>query len=726
MQVVGYSRAPFRGRFGLLAAAVVCALPSLCLPGASAAASSRAKGIDVSNWNGTIKWSKVAAAGYRFVFAKATEGTTFNDSTYVTNRNGSEGAGLVFGAYHFARPSGGGQAAATASAIAQADHFLAVASPQPHELPPVLDLESTGKLKPARLQIWASAWLGEIYARLGVDPFVYTSPSFWSSYLGDTPSVAASGVRLWIAHWTSASQPWVPAQNWNGQGWTFWQWTDCLSVPGIARCTDGDRMNGSNPSSAAIQPYPTGVPVLSTPPSIVGAPQAGKKLAAVPGLWEGGKPLQFVYQWQRCDAAGANCAAIDGATGEKYTPADADVGHSLDFVVTATSAQGSASAAAPPTAAVSPAGTPSSAQPTNIAAPQILGTEQVGQVQTSSVGTWTGSPTKFTYRWRRCDANAASCIAIRHATQARYTLTPDDIGSTLSLVVTATGAGGAATAGAPATGVVVAAPLPPVSIGSQTVERGVAGNVQTEDGRATVTWQPGSVRVGLTVSLDAFTSKLTLPGSEVALTVPDLPAKGFAWPLDVAYAQPKPKRAVLGYSTDGRVYSPIPQLETGALPKGTAVGTYVDSNGLTHVLTRTPLRLALFKRRAWGDPTYTSPKGPSLVRQAQVRILFRGASRSVLVLTRLAAQSQTKLTATVFRSSGGRISVIGKGSRLGVRLRPGRTYHAAKVQLYKPRMIPVRLRLNGRLMPPGKYRVHIVAFDPWGRHSGITLRFRYR
>jgi hypothetical protein len=590
----------------------------------------------------------------------------------------------------------------------------------------VLDLESTGKLKTSRLQIWTLAWLGEIYARTGVEPFVYTSPSFWKSYLGDTPSVAASGVRLWIAHWTTTSQPWVPAKNWNGQGWTFWQWTNCLSVPGIAHCTDGDRMNGTKPSSAAIEPYPTGVPVLSTPPTIVGAPQSGKKLAAVPGMWQGGKPLQFAYQWQQCDAAGAHCAAIDGATQETYTPVDADVGHSLDVLVTATSAQGSASAAASPTAAVSPAGAPPSAQPTNIAPPQILGTAQVGQTLTSSVGTWTGSPTKFAYRWRLCDANAASCVAIPHASQPRFTITPDHIGTTLSLLVTATGAGGAATAGAPATDVVVAAPLPPVSIGSQTVVRGIAGNVQTEDGRATVTWQPGAVRVGLTVSLDTFTSPLTLPGSEVALTVPDLPAKGFAWPLDVAYAQPQPKRAVLGYATAGRVYNAVPTLATAALPPGTVVGTYVDANGLTHVLTRTPLRLALFKRRTWGDPTYTSPKGPSLVRQTKVRVLVRRASRSVLVLARLAAQSQTKLTATVLRPRGGTISIVGKGSRLGVRLRPGRTYHAAKVQLYKPRRIPVRVRLNARLMPPGKYRVHIVAFDPWGRHSSIMLRFRYR
>ena len=40
---------------------------------------------------------------------------------------------------------------------------------------------------------------------------------------------------------------------------------------------------------------------------------AGIALAAVPGVWSGGKPVSFAYQWQRCDAAGANCKPIAGA-----------------------------------------------------------------------------------------------------------------------------------------------------------------------------------------------------------------------------------------------------------------------------------------------------------------------------------------------------------------------------------------------------------------------------
>ena len=109
--------------------------------------------------------------------------------------------------------------------------------------------------------------------------------------------------------------------------------------------------------------------------------------------------------------------------------------------------------------------------------------------------------------------------------------------------MTATGKGGAASATAAATDIVVAAPLPPVSIGTQTVRRGIAGNLQTDDGRATVTWQPGAVPVGKTVSLTSFAERAR--GARTArssLTVPGLSSKGFRWPLDLMYAQPQPSR----------------------------------------------------------------------------------------------------------------------------------------------------------------------------------------
>jgi GH25 family lysozyme M1 (1,4-beta-N-acetylmuramidase) len=689
----------------------------------SAASTTRAKGLDVSNWNGAIRWGSVASSGYRFAFGKATEGTKYVDPTYGTNRNGSETAGLSFGGYHFARPAGGGLGGVTASAIAQADHFLAVATPQPGELPPVLDLESAGTLSKTRLLAWTLAWLDEVYARTGVQPFVYTSPLFWSRSVGNSTGAAEVGTRLWIAHWTSKIKPLVPAQNWNGNGWTFWQWTNCVPVKGIKHCADADRMNGTNPVAVTIDPYPTGPPLLSTPPMIAGAPQVGQLLAAVPGAWEGGKPLRFSYKWTRCDAAGANCTAISGAAAESYRPVSGDVGHALKVVATATSAAGSATAVTPPTSAVTPAGTPPTARPANLTAPQIVGTAQAGQILNSTVGSWSGAPKNFAYRWRRCNAAGVSCVAILHAIGPRYTLTPDDIATTLSLVVTATGPGGSTSATTGATDLVVAAPLPQVSVGTQTVKRGVAGNLQTADRRAIVTWQPGAVHVGRTVHLDTFTGSLSVPGSEVSLTVPGL-KRGFKWPLDLEYTQQQQASTVLGYSTNGKVYNPVPPLQPAVLPVGTAVGWYVDANNLTHVLTRTPFQLALFKKGRWGDPSYTSPNGPALTRQVPLEVLAHPSDHTLVLATQIATHSQSRISASVLGAGGRTVPILGSGSRLGVRLRAG-TYRVVQVYRPRPGTMAVRLRLNARGWRPGAYRFRVVALDPWGRHSVLTLRFRY-
>ena len=145
----------------------------------------------------------------------------------------------------------------------------------------MLDLETKGALSPAALETWTNAWLDEVGARTGVAALVYTSPNFWKTGLAETQSVATAGHPLWVAHWTSNAAPLVPAADWAGQSWTFWQWTDCVKVPGFAHCSDGDRYRGADPVAVAIPAYPSGPPAGSSPPTIVGVAQTGKTLAGI-------------------------------------------------------------------------------------------------------------------------------------------------------------------------------------------------------------------------------------------------------------------------------------------------------------------------------------------------------------------------------------------------------------------------------------------------------------
>jgi len=200
------------------------------------------EGIDISHWQGTINWTKVAAAGKRFAFMKASESTGFVDDTYVTNRAQARAAGLYVGAYHFAQPSTG-----AGDAIAEADHFINTAAPVSGDLLPVLDLERSGSLSQTALTDWVKAFLARVEERVGVKAIIYVSPNFWRTYMGDTTWFGANGYDiLWVAHWTTGVAPIVPGGNWGGDGWTFWQYTSDGAVNGITGRVDLNRYRGTN------------------------------------------------------------------------------------------------------------------------------------------------------------------------------------------------------------------------------------------------------------------------------------------------------------------------------------------------------------------------------------------------------------------------------------------------------------------------------------------------
>ncbi len=195
------------------------------------------EGLDISHWQGTIDWSAVAASGRKFAFMKATEDTTYVDATYKTNYAQAKANGLVVGAYHFGRPD-----STPGSAVAEADHFADTLILASGDLRPVLDLENNGSLSVAALQAWVQAFLEQVYQRTGLRAMIYVSPSFWSTSMGNSTWFAANGYdELWIAHWTTVPAPTVPASNWNGKGWTFWQYTSTGTVPGISGNVDLDR-----------------------------------------------------------------------------------------------------------------------------------------------------------------------------------------------------------------------------------------------------------------------------------------------------------------------------------------------------------------------------------------------------------------------------------------------------------------------------------------------------
>ena len=207
-------------------------------------------GIDVSTHQGTIDWARVAAAGKRFVYARASAGSLTADGTYPSNRAGARAVGMAVGAYHYANPDG-----ASNDALNEANWFLAHATPASGDLIPTLDIEVTNGLSTTDLTAWLQTWLARVTEVTGVRPLIYTTPNFWKTSVADSDWFARNGYSvLWVAHWTSAPAPTVPAGNWAGAGWTFWQYSSTGTVPGISAAVDLDRFNGSELPAALYIP----------------------------------------------------------------------------------------------------------------------------------------------------------------------------------------------------------------------------------------------------------------------------------------------------------------------------------------------------------------------------------------------------------------------------------------------------------------------------------------
>jgi hypothetical protein len=195
-------------------------------------------------------------------------------------------------------------------------------------------------------------------------------------------------------------------------------------------------------------------PANTAAPTISGTVREGETLTAANGSWSGSTPITFTYRWQRCNSSGGNCDKISGATAQTYRLGHDDAGHTIRVAVTATNAEGSASAVSSATGPVA------SGAPANTSAPSIAGTAKDGETLTASSGSWTGAgPMSFEYQWRRCDVSGNNCDST--STGQTRTLTFADVGHTIRVRVKAQNRYGSTKANSGPTGVVAPrGPLP--------------------------------------------------------------------------------------------------------------------------------------------------------------------------------------------------------------------------------------------------------------------------
>jgi GH25 family lysozyme M1 (1,4-beta-N-acetylmuramidase) len=213
---------------------------AVAIPGVPGQNASNPKGIDVSSFQKTNNWTNIKAAGISFAMIKASEGLTIQDPDFVANWAGAKAAGIVRGAYHFARPTTSPSAAARG--VAEANYFLNIVKPAKGDLQLVCDFEVTGGLSPTDLAAWLTAFCKQIQTVTNTPAIIYTYPSFWSSM---PSSWTNPNCGLWIANY-GVTSPTIPAP-WASSGYAFWQYSDSGSVNGIGTnppTVDLDTFNG--------------------------------------------------------------------------------------------------------------------------------------------------------------------------------------------------------------------------------------------------------------------------------------------------------------------------------------------------------------------------------------------------------------------------------------------------------------------------------------------------
>jgi GH25 family lysozyme M1 (1,4-beta-N-acetylmuramidase) len=203
----------------------------------AAATAGMPKGLDVSGYQENVDWASVAADGASFAYVKATEGTTYTSGQFSQQYNGSAAAGLIRGAYHFARPD-------TSGAAAQADFFVDHGGGWTDDgktLPGALDIEYAPSgntcygLGKSAMVNWIAAFRDRYHERTGIYPTIYSTTDWWITCTGNYAGFGGTS-PLWIANYGSAPTP-LP----NGwAGYTVWQTDDGGIFPG-----DQDVFNGS-------------------------------------------------------------------------------------------------------------------------------------------------------------------------------------------------------------------------------------------------------------------------------------------------------------------------------------------------------------------------------------------------------------------------------------------------------------------------------------------------
>ncbi len=184
-----------------------------------------ARGVDVSNWQGTIDWTKVKASGISFAILKVGPVYGKVDAQFQRNASECERLGIPYGVYYYT------YARSVSEANTDATRTLTWLAGHKPSLPVYYDVEDDWILKDSsfsrsKLTQIVQTFCNRISAS-GYTPGIYANLNWFNNYLNDS---SLSKYDHWVAQYNSSC-------SYKGS-YSFWQYSSSGSVPGISGSAD--------------------------------------------------------------------------------------------------------------------------------------------------------------------------------------------------------------------------------------------------------------------------------------------------------------------------------------------------------------------------------------------------------------------------------------------------------------------------------------------------------
>jgi lysozyme len=209
-------------------------------------------GIDISHWQPYLNWEKLIKFGnVRFMFAKCSDvvlstGKDYKDPKFLKYVDDARKAGVITGSYHYFQPK--------FSASQQARNYFNQASKVYPDLPPVIDLETSGGQSNAVVKANVLAFCEKTKELWGKYPIIYSREELIKKF--SLQDYIKNPNLYWKADYKSKP---------TGHPCAFLQYTEKLRIPGIAVNLDGDKWLGTETEFADfvqnnVQPEPEPTP----------------------------------------------------------------------------------------------------------------------------------------------------------------------------------------------------------------------------------------------------------------------------------------------------------------------------------------------------------------------------------------------------------------------------------------------------------------------------------